>query len=240
MIRDKLHELMWKIVFFFFLILLSLMGVYFVLFRTELFVIKNISCKTQFGSCEEADEELLEKFKDERFFGLDTQRVEEKLLGHFKNRRVSVYKVIPSSLEIFIDKRAGRVGLKNGWPGASEEGYWLTDLEGTVLAKSETSALPLMYVGDLRLDLGENLEPKNVRALRLLYKTYQVVSTDWGVLGEDLLTVSLEEGVIVKYSLGKDVDTSIGSLQLVLSEARMNDKIPKEIDLRFRNAVLRY
>lgn len=234
---------MWRNVFLFLALTVVLVsGFYFALFETDLFVIKDISCKTQFGSCEKSDEEVLENLRGVNFFGLDEKDVERSLLSHFKNRRIFLYKVFPGSLKIFVEKRAARVGLTRGLPNtaAGDAGYWLVDLDGIIIEKAETLALPLMYVGDMSLELGLNLRGERKRAIRLLYKTYQAVPVDWGVLDNDFLTLSLTENVTVKFSLEKDIDVSLGSLQLVLAQTRMDGETPKEIDLRFKNAVFRY
>lgn len=47
-------------------------------------------------------------------------------------------------------------------------------------------------------------------------------------------------GVTVFFSSEKEIASQVAALQLVLGRLRIDEKIPKEIDLRFNNVVVRY
>ncbi|MBI2268289.1 MAG: hypothetical protein HYU80_02435 [Candidatus Blackburnbacteria bacterium] len=234
------------------LICVVVVGLFFLLWKIEVwsklrvflesrrvFTVKSIECKSQYGPCLEEDISVTRGFLGSSLLFLDTSQVSVALSRSFKNRKVYVQKVFPGTLQIVIEKRRTFVAVGKT---SFKDGIFLTSQDGMVLSEVYDTALPKLFLDDTYSlpVVGGRLTDEEIVAARLLFLTYKVQGVLFGSFHKDYVEVKLEDGSLVYYGLDKDPQVLIGALQLIIARSKMENKLPKIIDLRYSNPVLRY
>lgn len=210
--------------------------------RSEQVLIKHYSCKTQYGrTCDEKDQELLKKYVGSNFFTTNPSAIENDLDTNFINERVSVQKVIPARINAFIIKRKPIVAAKVVGKESSL-GYFSIDKEGHVLSFVSDSSLGILKFKqeEHKLVVGSKTNDKFKQAAGILYQNLRTFGAKSALVEGNNLKVELPENIIVNYSLDKDPSLLGASLQLILIRSRIDGKLPKTIDLRYKNPILTY
>ena len=202
----------------------------------KLIKIKTIECVTQYETCPD-------EFGFNLYLGSDykiAKREIEKLLNN--NIQVNNYLLqykIPSTIKIEINIKKPKYAIKD-----SNNNYYLVGSDGLVLNIKNESSLPLLIRDDAQYKISDNISATDRFALDLIEKVAWLYSTDSGRVEGKELKIVLNEGKIVRFPLEGDSDFLVGSLRLIFSRLneekegiRMNDI--QEIDLRFKNPVLR-
>lgn len=211
------------------------------LVKSEQVFVKYYSCKTQYGpTCDSKDQELLKKYVGSNFFTLNTESIENDLKTSFINERISVQKVIPAKLSAFIVKRKPIVAAKMG--SIETSGYFLVDKEGQVLSFVPDSGLGILIYKqeEHNLIVGSYANDKFKKATGILYKSTRTFGTKEALLEGNVLRIVLPENIVVTFSLDRDPSVQGAALQLILTRAKVDGKLPKTIDLRYKNPVLKY
>lgn len=233
---QRLKKFGWILAILFFLV-----GTPLILLKSNISAIDNIRCKTQYGPCEETDEEKLKEFYGQNLFLLRGEQVESKMRGEFRTKRVSIQKVFPRKLVVVLDKRKPFIALKKE---SLEEGMFLLDRDGVVISFVAKSSLPTLVLWfDTNLVVGETVEEKIMEAAKLLFMTNRVQQGNVGEYKnqkDNFFTILLPNNVKVYFPLNRDQDILIGALQLILTRSRIDGKMPSVIDLQYTNPVLRY
>ncbi|MBI2590607.1 MAG: hypothetical protein HYW33_01870 [Candidatus Blackburnbacteria bacterium] len=204
--------------------------------------VDNIVCKTQYGPCDQQDLELASRFIGKNLFLVTSAEVGEMLSGSFKNNKVFVSKYFPDTLSLVIEKRKGFVAVSKPDVGS---GFFLVSSDGTALSYEESSALPKLVLSEevAMPVVGGKVDQDLINAgktLSLLRLGQNVSTADFSKEG---LAVSINwdsSSISVTFPANGDPELLTGALQLILSQAKMDGKIPKVIDLRYKNPVLRY
>lgn len=222
---------------------LLIIFVAFLLFAFKLQLIKvptlirvaSVHCKTQYGPCTQDEEKRLENLVGQDFFQLDTVLVAIKISeSDFRIKQALVEKVFPNSLSVILEKRKAVVGI------AVENGVFLVDSEGMVIALEKTSTLPVLYGLKSDMVVGERASQEVVNAARILSLVNKAQGANTAYLERDRVRVSLAKDISSYFSLDADVEARVGALQLILSRIRMDEKLPKTIDLRYSKPILKY
>lgn len=205
--------------------------------------VAGVYCKTQYGPCTQEEEKRLENLVGQDFLRLDTVLVATKISeSDFRIRRALVEKVFPNSLNVILEKRKAIVGI------AVENGVFLIDGEGMVIALEKTGTLPVLYGLKSDMVVGERASQEVVNAARILSLVNKAQGANTAYLERDSVRVILANDIssydevssFAYFSLDSDVESRVGALQLILSHIRMDEKLPKTIDLRYSKPVLRY
>ncbi|OGY09292.1 MAG: hypothetical protein A2782_00160 [Candidatus Blackburnbacteria bacterium RIFCSPHIGHO2_01_FULL_43_15b] len=204
--------------------------------------VKNIVCKTQYGPCGQQDVKLASRFVGRNLFLVTSAEVDEILAQNFRNNKVYVNKVFPQTLSLFVEKRKGFVAV--GKPSLGN-GVFLVDSEGIVLSHEENSALPVIVLSDdvANLVVGEKVSQDLLNAGKTLRLVSLAQKANKAKLSKDALIVDLMwdlNTINVIFPLEGDSKVVVGALQLILTQAKMDGKIPKAIDLQYKNPVLKY
>lgn len=202
----------------------------------KLIKIKTIECVTQYETCPD-------EFGFNLYLGSDykiAKREIEKLLNN--NIQVNNYLLqykIPSTIKIEINIKKPKYAIKD-----SNNNYYLVGSDGLVINIKNESSLPLLIRDDAQYKISDNISATDRFALDLIEKVAWLYSIDSGRVEGKELKIVLNEGKIVRFPLEGDTDLLVGSLRLIFSRLneekegiRMNDI--QEIDLRFKNPVLR-
>lgn len=212
----------------------------FVLVKGNLFSIEKIDCKTQYGPCSERDIETLETFQGKNLFLLPQTDVRKSLGENFLNRQVSMQKIFPNRLEIVIEKRKPAVALVQS--PIAEMGFFLLDQDGVVVEVAKETILPVLTlpVRDENMELGKEVGQEIKKAAKILSLVYGLRKTKETRLESNFLYVKDLDGIEIFFPLNQDPEVSVGALQLIITRSRIEGSLPKTIDLRYSNPVLKY
>jgi len=213
----------------FFLILIFIFSIPTII--QKMIKIQKIECFTQYGECPN-------EFGLTSFLLSDYKIAKKGIEKNLDNNiQVNNYYKIPATIKIDLNVTKPKFAIKNS------SNYYLVSSEGVVLNISSESNLPTLLKNDAKYDYGESISYEDKFALDIIEKVAWLYSVNSGLLENDL-QIRLKEGVVVRFPLAGDVDTLIGSLRLIFS--RLNDESQgikmediKEIDLRFKSAILR-
>ncbi|MFI5241204.1 MAG: hypothetical protein ACHQUA_02090, partial [Microgenomates group bacterium] len=119
--------------------------------------------------------------------------------------------------------------------------YILVDKEGNILMEAATSSLPILVVNHDLEKTGYKISSEDLFSLNLIGGVFEMYQKNSGEIREGSLVVELPGPINVIFPIGEgDKDLLLGSLRLIYSKIQEEGLTNyHEIDLRFRNPVLR-
>ena len=221
------------ILIFLFLILFPL------LILPRLIKISKISCFSQYGDC---SKNIQEKFNQSlgKSYWEANKEIKDSLAKNLLVKEYSLQFKLPAEVRVDIILNKPKYALKN----PSQKFFYLVDKDGKVLAKENSTELPYVEVNNLNYDLNQKIKDEEIFSLEIIYDLFNFYQVKSGKIEGDSLMVNLSEGPKVIFPLSGSKDALIGALRLILSrlnEPNKDVKIDsvKEIDLRFKNPVLK-
>lgn len=202
----------------------------------RLIQINKIECNSQFGSCT--------KNYQLGDYNYVKKQIENDLNNDIKVSSYLIQYKIPSTIKIDLSLKKTKHAIKN-----LANIYYLIDKDGVVLEISDKSDLPIL-INNVNYNAGQTISDKDKFAIKLLEKTRIINTVSSAEIKNNILEVIIENGILVKFPVVGDIDVLVGSLRLIFSRlneqtqgTRMKDTATvldvKEIDLRFKNAILR-
>ncbi|MDO8638889.1 MAG: hypothetical protein Q7R43_04905 [Candidatus Daviesbacteria bacterium] len=204
--------------------------------------------------------------KNENIFFIDKQKLEEKiLLKYICVKNISLEKIFPSKIKIIINGRFGIAKVSNiknepvldlkdleatssseaaliNWsvPELNETEKFIADDEGIIFANDSENNLPIVYLPDQILKIGEKIKVTDFNKIALVFiKLPQLnISFTQTKLNEYDLEVLSQPKIVV--SLEKNILRQLASLQLILEKAKIDNRTMEIIDLRFDKPVVKY
>lgn len=195
----------------------------------------SIECKSQYGDC---PPEILSEVSAFELKSLGTARkgIKESLKRNFLVLDYSTHFKLPNILEVNILVKKPAFVLKN-----SINGEMVTvDSHGSVISKVSSSSLPTVLISGELNQIGEDVSEEDLSALKLMSGVFQMYQVSQGRIENESLVVELPTSVKVIFPLGEDAEIALGSLRLIYT--KIQNEYPgrfREIDLRFKNPVLR-
>lgn len=200
--------------------------------------IKNVECTSQYGEC---PPEILNNINVVSGHDMKVAKDNlERILG--QTNQINNYLIqfkIPNTLKVDMNIKKPRYSIKNG-----QGIYFMVDKDGLVLDRLDKSSLPTIEDKAVDYKIGEFVNDKNLWTLKLIEKVAWLYTKNTGLIENNTMKVTMDEGITVLFPVEGDVDVLIGSLRLIFSRLnegsqgiRMEDV--REIDLRFKNVVLR-
>lgn len=228
------------ILFLRFSMVILLVVILFFLVRIDFLKVKEITCKNQYGPCEEKDNEVASSFKGANFFFLSESKIRGALLQNFSNREVVIQRIFPNRLEIVVEARKLLVAIAQ--ESLAARGSFLVDQDGVVVEFIKDNTLPLLVIKDkdVELAVGTVVGDELRQASDVVYLLYRAQGAKKAILQDNFLQVYLPEAIEVYFPIDKDPKTLVGALQLILARSRIDGELPKSIDLRYSNPVLKY
>lgn len=219
----------------------------------KLFTIKQIEVqKNNLGCVNEDQLKVSSGLLGKNFFSLDKEKLVESLKEQFicvKNIKIS--RLFPSGVKIEVSPREPAVillALKNeatnsalldniATPSADQiKDSFIADNEGVTFSK-EISGLdiPKIYFSELEKYLVQN-------SIKILDKIKTLgVKVRQSLIKDVFLVINpFDNEPKIIFRLDKKIDIQIASLQLILTEAKINKEIIEFIDLRFDKPVVRF
>lgn len=198
--------------------------------------INKIECSSQFGTCTKSYQ-----LGDYSFV---KKQIEADLN---KDIQVSSYLIqykIPSTIKIDLSLKRPKYAIKN----LSNDIYFI-DKDGLVLTNA--SELNFLYLtSDTTYTAGQKISDKEMFSLKLLEKVKLINNVTSAEIKKGTLELKIDDRFLVKFPIEGDIDVLVGSLRLIFSrlnensqgikiENTVNISDVREIDLRFKNPVLR-
>lgn len=200
------------------------------------FIIKvGVDCRSQYGECPAEIGSKLKTLNGNNLF-LARNQVSKILGSDLLVSNFSTQFKVPNQLEVnliikkptfgIIDKDSGNIGL--------------VDLKGQIVTVTQSTALPLVSVSK-EIKLGEILEARELFALNLIEDIYEMYQIRTGDIVDSSLVVELPGQIRVIFPLVGDKNIILGALRLTYAKIESSELAGqyKEIDLRFKNPVLR-
>lgn len=201
---------------------------------------QKIECYTQYGICSGEIYSRLDWLADTPLlFPLPRDRVSHQLSGLTYIKSARVYRRLPVTLVVSIDLRKplGTIGPRVLGVKA------VADEEGVIIGHQENSGLPqLISVSEVSdFPPGRRLDRHQSQALVVLSEIGRVSGNQvLGRLQDSLLEVVLSDTTQVLIDLSHQQQNWISTLQSILYRSKIQAKVPKTIDLRFSNPILKY
>lgn len=250
-------------------LILTITGVLFFL-NLSVLIVKNVVVKEGVSCVEEdrvvkdgaffnqniifLNKSLIEKKLKEKYLCIDSLNLEKKypdtLNIYLKERqkalRIGIIKgesfiKLPEITEATPSSQSAFFTIDLSVNEASVSGIYITDKNGFVFnAGEETSDIPTIYLVGYEVGLGRrvdrdivNLSIKLINRLEELSIEYKTVK----IMGDMVL---IDGDLKLTFSLAKDLNRQLASLQLILQKAKMNSKSMEKIDLRFEKPIVVY
>jgi hypothetical protein len=223
------------------LLVVALLGLFFYVFP-KIITIKKFQCVSQYGPCSQSTQDLLIKEA-----GKNLLTVKKDLIQVFKDdstvKEYSINYQIPDILKInLIEKKA-----INAIYSLAQKKYALADNEGLIIRILDETNLPVVEISGPLKNVGEKVGVEENNALQIINLFYNTYFVKRGSLINESLETFLPDGKKVIFPLDRDASVLFGSLKLVMDVLNSDTKEPKiendlqikEIDLRFKNPVLR-
>jgi len=200
-----------------------------------LFRINGVEIEKGQGCVEEGA--VLQQLRGKNIFAVSSKREEEKITNSYKCvKNVTVQKKYPSTLKITVevDRPVLKVGDKN---------IYLTE-NGFVLEGQGQQNLPTVFFDkEPEFTIGEKIDDDNIRyALDLILQIEKTdfVATSIRVLNPFVISVYNRENQAAIFTTEKDVKIQVDSLQLILSESKIDPSKITKIDLRFEKPTITF
>lgn len=202
------------------------------------FLIKvQVACKSQYGDCPPQVVEKIRPVNSKRMYW--ARKDLKKTLGSdFLVSAFTIQFKLPNILKVDMVIKKAIFALKDKGSG----NIALVDKEGTVLAVASSTDLPMVVVTESLPPVGDRVSTGNLTALVLMQGVFKMYQTTTGYIEGDTLVVDLPGAIRVIFPLaGFDSEKLLGSVRLIYTNIRDNqtEKTYSEIDLRYRNPVLR-
>lgn len=200
--------------------------------------IEKVNCQTQYGNCSDELNSLL-NLTVTRDLKFSREYIADVLVNDLSVNDFLIKYRMPSTIDVELNLKKPTTAIKdvNGL-------YYLVDKEGLIVAVTDETNLPYLSSQETEYKVGSQLSAKNEFAVNIYQYLIYLFSIKEAKIEQDRLVALTDEGVKVIFPLEGEAKVLIGSLRLIFSRLndgaegiRMNDI--SEIDLRYKNAILR-
>lgn len=241
---------------FLILFIFSVIGLIILLLKTNLLTVKKIEIDKP--CVEESLIKNTANLLEQNYFLIDSTKIIKNLKKRFLCiENIKISKSFPDKVKLEIIKREAASQFINqkekiasssmqiteiATPSANyNDEILLVDKEGVVFAKSANYLnVPEIFLYGLKISLGDKLKDGMLNYLKILdkFKTFGVLIEKSWTDGKELVILTPEKSKIV-FHLEENIDIQLASLQLILSEAKIDLKEVELIDLRFDKPVIK-
>ncbi len=201
--------------------------------------ISNIECSSQYGDCPDDINSRLQGLRHKSL--IEVKKGATKVLrDNFLISDFSTQFKLPSSLKMNLVIKKAMFALKQ----KDTNNYALVDKSGYVVAIADNSNLPTVIIDEKLKNVGEVVNDNNLLALKFMSGVFNMYQINVGEVKNNNLVVELPSALTVIFPLAgdelRDSDFYLGVLRLITTKIETeNTGIYREIDLRFKNPVLR-
>jgi len=247
------------------LIILGSAFAVFYLLSSNFFIVKGLEVNKERADCVSADQiKSSSQILGKNIFLLDKDSIETRLKkSYICIGTISLSVKLPDHIKINVLGRGGAFQLitltqtessgsatldnflKKESSGSAEleqiGDKLIIDDSGTVFAKGEDSNLPILYLSEVDLKVGSSIDKNIFENLKLAIEgtnTLGINPSVTKIYSNRYLLLSAEPKLI--FDLSGNIKLQLASLQLILSQAKIEEREMEFIDLRFANPVVKY
>lgn len=197
------------------------------IFAPQFIIRVKTECKSQYGDCPKELESGIRNLESKNLY--QTRKNIQKFAKN--NNSISNYSTqfrLPNTLVVNLLIKKPIFAIKDNLT----ERLFLLDKDGNTLSEEKTTLLPTVI---------QDGQKPNLNALKLMLGVYLMYQITTGDLQNNSLTVELTPQLKVIFPVEGETEVLLGSLRLIYEKIQSDPKstIYKEIDLRFKNPVLR-
>ncbi|HJX45861.1 MAG TPA: hypothetical protein VJ399_01700 [Patescibacteria group bacterium] len=202
--------------------------------------IKEIICKSQFGSCPIEISTLLDSAKDKSLY-YSKKEINSHLKESLIVERYSTAFKLPNIIEVFviIKKPFYAVKTKDGLT-------FLILKDGLVISKVASTNLPTLEINS-NLEINNRLDEKHLFALRVISDIFSLYKIHLSKIERESLLVEIENGPKVIFPLEGDNKVLVGAFRMLFEQLNSGSekfRIEKAlnqitIDLRYKNPIIK-
>lgn len=225
------------------------------------FSIKQIEIQGDKVTCVGSDQlKTSSNLLGQNFFLIDTQKTAEDLKGKFICvKQIVLTRLPPDTVQMVISSRQPMVilvGLKDqpaspsflieniATPDAQAvQDSFVVDSEGVIFSKDLANlSMPKIYIYDSDIFLGKKLADDTGNSLKILEKVQRLgVSVKKSLITQDFFIINPDTSdPKIIFRLDSKIDSQLASLQLILTDAKIDLKELEFIDLRFDKPIVRF
>lgn len=224
-----------------FAVALGSLGLVWLIFFSDLFHIKSITCEFAGSPCGEDVTAELEKQRGKNILTVRADTVEKKLQeGNLQVGRAQAEVTLPDTLSVVLTPRDAIFTAAVATDSAQ---FVFIDQSSVPFRVQDNQEPPAEVISPAvsSLSLGEYIRDPGMLASLALADSLKrhFVSFRFILKTDDRLQVVLKNGVVALLPTTDSINQKVASLQLILSQTTITP-LPKEIDLRFEKPVLRY
>ena len=205
-----------------------------IIFVPKVLKVGDIACESQFGPCSQILVERLDMLEGKPI-GDSRKQISEILTSEVLVKDFSVQILLPNRLQVNLLERKSKFALKV----QSSDSLALADEEGYIVGIESQSNLPQLVVDSAPGNVGEKVSDENLFAMQIVGDLFSFYQVREGKVSEGNLQVELKGKIRVIFPLEGDRSVLISSLELVLKRYDDAGDVPREIDLRYKNPVIR-
>ena len=205
-----------------------------IIFVPKVLKVGDIACESQFGPCSQILVERLDMLEGKPI-GDSRKQISEILTSEVLVKDFSVQILLPNRLQVNLLERKSKFALKV----QSSDSLALADEEGYIVGIESQSNLPQLVVDSAPGNVGEKVSDENLFAMQIVSDLFSFYQVREGKVSEGNLQVELKGKIRVIFPLEGDRSVLISSLELVLKKYEDVGVVPREIDLRYKNPVIR-
>ena len=217
-----------------FLVFVVLIGALSIIFVPKILKVGGITCVSQFGPCSQTLTDKLNMLEGKPIVEV-RREISEILTSEVLVKDFSIQFSLPNRLRVNLLERKPKFALKV----QSSDSLVLVDEEGYIVGIESQSNLPQLVVDSAPGNVSEKVSDENLFGLRILGDLFSFYQVRQGVIDQGNLQVELEGKIRVIFPLEGDRSVLISSLELVLKRYDDAGDNPREIDLRYKNPVIR-
>lgn len=261
-IRKKRGGFNWIIFLVIILALVIILTSFFVL-RSDFFKIKSVDVESDKLTCTDSEKiKSLSNLLGQNLLFVNLTKTKEVIVGKFFCiRDLKISKGFPDKAKLIVSgRKAKAIFLVLKPQGATESATifniatpsakelkdaekFEVDTDGVVFAKGDQRFdLPKIYYYGENLTLGKRISEALIGAIKILNNLRNIgLEYKDGKIKDGIFLVAFStDKPIVVFKLGQDVNDQLASLQLILRQAKIEEKEVEFIDLRFDKPVARF
>lgn len=210
-----------------------------IIFAPFLIKVKNVECLTQYGDCSKDISETLIQYNGKSLF-LAKKKIK---LAFGREKSISRYTLqfkFPDTLRVYLLIKKPVFCITNS------NNFLLISDSGAVISKSSECNLPKLTMDSINKNVGDNIDDSSLYMLKIIQGVYDMYQVKEGTFINNSLTVELKPGLRVIFPMNADSQVGIsspeallGALRLIYTKIESEAGNFREIDLRFKNPVLR-
>lgn len=191
--------------------------------------------------CSQKIVKLISNSKDQKNY-IVVNEINNILKNEVLIKKYSIQYMFPDVLLVKVIQRNPVYAVK------SKDSNWinLIDADGYVTDIVDSTIFPLLFTDGGLVNQGEKIDNSICFALKIVKLVSQTYKIDSAVLKNESLEVITGEGLKVVFPRSGDIDYLLGSFKLIVSrlnnlelDSTIENNKFKEVDLRYKNPVLR-